>query len=160
VAIALADGARIDANGQIGGIDMSGPSPLSGGGAGGGILLEAPIVSLGADARLLVNGGPAATGEVFNPALSVTTAPSPGGTCTSGGSIQCGDGGNGAGLDGPATNGENVPYTTSPSVTDLVAAGGGGGLGFIRINTALGEHTKSSSAIESGVVTEGAVRTR
>jgi len=158
--ITISDGGQINANGQIGAIAFQGPAPLLGGGAGGGILLEAPTLNLGSGSALLVNGGPAATEAVINPTVSRTTAPSQGGTCTSGSSFRCGKGGDGAGLSGPATDGADVPYISTQSVTSFVAAGGGGGLGYIRINTRTGEYTKASDSIESGVLTTSMLRTR
>lgn len=41
-----------------------------------------------------------------------------------------------------------------------VAGGGGGGLGFVRINTATGGYEKHSSAIEAAMVTTGNIATR
>ncbi|HEU0037289.1 MAG TPA: hypothetical protein VFQ53_42050 [Kofleriaceae bacterium] len=160
VAITVRDSAVINANGQIGIAFAQGPSELFGGGAGGGILLEAPTVSLGSNARLLVNGGPAATDAQLAPSVSLTTAVSAGGSCTSTAAYKCGKGGDGAALDGPASDAVNVPFTGSATVTDYVAAGGGGGLGYIRINTQSGQYTKQSDTIESGVLTTGTVRTR
>jgi hypothetical protein len=131
-----------------------------GAGAGGGILLEAPAVSLGDGSKLLVNGGPAAAANGFSPPKSETRAPSIGGSCTTNGMYHCANGGNGAGADGPATNGEEVPYATSAANHTFQGAGGGGGLGYIRINTPTGNYTRASNTIESGVLSSGPLKTR
>ena len=130
-----------------------------GGGAGGGILLEAPTVSLGEGSKLLVNGGPAAAPNDYSPPTSETRAASIGGKCMSSGMYRCGNGGNGAGADGPATDGEEVAYFSTADYS-FQGAGGGGGLGYIRINTPTGSYTKASNTIESGVLTTGMLKTR
>lgn len=159
-AIRLRENSVINANGKLGTAYFGGPEPLVGGGAGGGILLEGPVVVLDESAKLVVNGGPAATEEMLAPPTSVTRAPSTGGTCTSTTTYRCGNGGDGAGADGPATDGQSVPYTSSTSVMVFKAAGGGGGLGYIRINTQTGTYSKASDVVESGVVTTSTLRTR
>lgn len=131
---------------------------ICGGGAGGGILLEAPAVEMGANTRLLANGGPAASTADTEPATSLTRAPSPGGSCAA---FFCSKGGDGAAADGNATNGADLPLNTSaPTNSSFNASGGGGGLGYIRINTATGEFLKSSDTIESGHLTTGVATTR
>ena len=157
VAVQILDNAVINANGGPGISYVQGS--FFGGGAGGGILLEAPAVTLAAGARLLVNGGPAASGSQYNPPTSETTAVSLGGTCTSSGTYRCADGGNGAAADGAATGGAGIAYTTTNG-WKFHASGGGGGLGFIRINTPTGAYSKTNTTIESGVLTTGMLRTR
>jgi hypothetical protein len=159
ISVTLSQDAIINANGGPGVSYVGGPSSYFGGGAGGGILLEAPSVTLAAGSKLLVNGGPAASGSEYAPPTSETTAPSLGGTCTSNGTFRCANGGNGAAADGPATGGEAVAYTTTTGWT-FHASGGGGGLGFIRINTATGSYEKTNTTVESGVLTTGALKTR
>jgi hypothetical protein len=159
--IELKQSAIVNANGQIGILSFAGPEPSSGGGAGGGILLEAPVITLGMGTRLLVNGGPAATGALIDPPTSTTTAPSPGAACTSTGSTRCAAGGAGAASGGPATDGVDVPFDGSaPNNTTFIAAGGGGGLGYIRINTQTGQFDESSDAITSGMLAMAPIRTR
>ncbi len=118
--------------------DASGSS-VQGGGAGGSILLEAPVVILGPDAQLLARGGLGAQ-------------------CTADAFIQCGAAGNGA----TATSGANPGGTIAPTPTNVYKAGGGGGggLGRVRINTADGTYTKSSSVIEDAAVTAGTISSR
>jgi hypothetical protein len=79
--------------------------------------------------------------------------------CTSSGTFNCANGGNGAGRDSPATDAATVPYFSTANYI-FVAAGGGGGLGYIRINTRDGSYTKASTSTESGVLTTGPIRTR
>ncbi len=158
--IELMDATTINASGISGSFQISGPQAEQGGGAGGGILLEAPVVTLGAASRLLVNGGPGPGGNDAQGTASMTTAPAPGGICVSTASFHCSSGGDGAGLDGPATEAALLPYTNSPTVTSFRGGGGGGGLGYVRINTATGEHMTSSSSIVSGVLTTGIIVTR
>jgi hypothetical protein len=158
--ITITEGALINANGNAGTALFGGPGPLGGGGAGGGILLEAPTIELRGDAKLLVNGGPGAADGEFNTAISTSRAASPGGTCATAGGFVCGNAGNGAGADGPATNGALVPYSNSPTLTRFTAGSGGGGLGFIRLVTATGDYVKSSGVTESGTLSTSIVETR
>jgi hypothetical protein len=146
--IRLFENALINANGMPSG---------GGGGAGGGILLEAPVVAMEANTRLLTNGGPATTDESPDVATSLTRAPSPGGSCTTN---LCTKGGDGAAVDGNATDGPLLSITTAPDNSEFVAGSGGGGLGFIRINTETGEFQHSSDTIESGHLTTGLIGTR
>lgn len=161
ISIELKPDAVINVNGGIGNAFLGGPGPetFDGGGAGGGILLEAPTISLAAGTKLLANGGPAAAEGDFEPPVSETTAVSPGGPCSSVSSYRCGNGGDGAAADGPATAGQDVPYTTTANVK-FRAAGGGGGLGYVRINTATGTYSKGNDTIESAVLTTGMLKTR
>lgn len=158
--IRLAPGATINTNGLNGGIDGMGPAPTYGPGAGGGILLEAPEVVLEAGARLLANGGASPAGDGTPGISSETTSVSAGGTCVGSPSLRCSNGGNGAAVGGPASAGGEVAYTTTASITTFRAGAGGGGLGFIRVNTAMGSHTIATDVIESGSLSEGVIRTR
>lgn len=111
----------------------------AGGGAGGGILLEAPSVSLDVNAQLVASGG---TGAGLCQGLNAT----------------CGAGGAGAQPGTAAGAGETVTCTaTLPATT---AGGGGGGLGRVRINTRDGVYAKASSAVETAVTTAGTIPTR
>lgn len=107
------------------------------GGAGGAILLEAPVVSLGPNGSLLATGG-------------------------RGGNANCTFCGAGATPGVAATPGTDRTATCSVANADtsFAGGGGGGGLGRIRINTADGTYLKSSSANEGGAVTAGTLATR
>jgi hypothetical protein len=159
--IHVGTGAIINVNGLNGQQSDAGFFSIFAPGAGGGILLEAPIVELESNARVLANGGASPAGGMFTPVQpSLTTMPAQGGTCTQTASFFCSNGGNGAASGGPATDGAKVAYTNSPTVTQFQAGSGGGGLGYIRINTADGSYAKSSSTIESGALSTGPVKTR
>jgi hypothetical protein len=129
---------------------------MLGGGAGGGVLLEAPTVELGAGAALVANGGGGASG-LSGASISLTLAASQGGACDPP-SIFCGAGGNGAAVLSAAATGAAASYNAP--ATPISAGGGGGGLGRIRINTADGTYTKASSAIEAGSGSTGKLATR
>lgn len=156
--VVIAPDAFINANGAPGNAYIGGPSATEGAGAGGGILLEAPVVEVAAGARLLVNGGPA--GSISEPAVttSLTSAPSPGGRCTGTAVHPCGDAGGGASKDGPATSGQNITYTSAAD--EAHSGGGGGGLGYIRINTPPNGLDTDSTAIMSGSLSYGMLRLR
>ncbi len=114
----------IQADGQEGDVEQATNDGgiFYGGGAGGGILLEAPIVTVGDSAALLARGGPGAggTGPFMNaPDTAAFIAARPGGA-------------DGAGASSPAGTGTNAPAPTSVSTS---GGGGGGGVGRIRINT-------------------------
>jgi hypothetical protein len=127
-----------------------------GGGAGGGILLEAPHVVLnGPTAGLAVNGGGGSsnctTGAGQNGRPSTT--PAAGGQCT--GSTLT-NGGNGAAGTTDATHG--VDFSVG---TNGYAGGGGGGLGYIRINTlANNGFTIANGAFTSGNLSTGSIGKR
>jgi hypothetical protein len=114
-----------------------------GGGAGGSILLEAPVVTLDDSAKLLVPGG-TGYGTPPNSATMYYGAEGPGASLTS---------------SGIARDGGSVTYVTSGQ-NDFQGGGGGGGWGRIRINTRDGTYAKSSASIEDGALTTGTVGTR
>jgi hypothetical protein len=161
VAIEINSGGTLNLNGATPPLE-GGPTACFGGGAGGGILLEAPAVVLDDSASLLVNGGAGCNLAGFPTPTSLTTQPSHANACISapGQNIHCTQSGDGAGLDGPATSGGDLPYDPAHPNDTYLAGGGGGGLGFIRINTATGTYTKANTAIESGVLTTGTIGTR
>lgn len=113
---------------------------VGGGGAGGSILLEAPHVTLGANAKLLATGG--------NGAQACATA-----------STYCGAAGEGTTQTTPATKGMDVPTAAGANLI-ISGGGGGGGLGRLRINTATGTYTKANTAVEAAAATAGMVSTR
>ena len=143
----------IDARGAHG-LYEHGPGvhSVSGGGAGGGILLEAPTVNLTENARLIAKGGGGAAAA--EPPDETDDGSASLGTVCPG---ACGDGGNGATAQAPAMAGE--PYSLA-SGSHRTAGAGGGGLGRVRINTADATYTKSNAAIEAARVTAGLLRTR
>ncbi len=112
----------------------------TGGGAGGGLLIEAPRVLLDVNARLNAIGGDGGYG-------CATIDP------------HCTMQGIGAKPGVAATAGANAAMCIGDG-TPVVTGGGGGGMGRIRINTADGTYTKASSAVEDGVVSAGTIETR
>jgi hypothetical protein len=118
----------INAGGCGGEAKGGGPDGGGGGGAGGTILLEAPAVTIAANAGLAVNGGAGAAGDpnpvYIAPPGSLSRVAAVGGPDTGPG----GRGGDGAA--GANTNGSDGSFVdTKPG------GGGGGGMGRIRINT-------------------------
>lgn len=157
-AIQLVSGTRIqidgiiDVRGEQGYSEQAGTAAsVHGGGAGGGILLEAPQVSLGPDAKLIAKGGGGGAygptppqDDTAGPAVGTSCGP----TCTAG---------SGAAPGVAATAGTAV----SNSSADIIATGGGGGgLGRVRINTSDAVYTKTGSTVEAAVVTAGLIQTR
>lgn len=158
-AVQLSSRTRVLVSGTInanGGMGIPFQDVVAGGGAGGGILLEAPTVELGITAKLLANGGAGASIHGSG-TMSLTLAPATGGVCNAA-SQYCGNGGNGAAVGIPATNGGSTSYSSLPPT--IGSGGGGGGLGRIRVNTRDGTYTKASSAIEAGSITTGTIATR
>jgi hypothetical protein len=111
---------------------------VTGGGAGGSLLLEAPVVTLDANAQLDASGGGGA-------ALCSTAT------------TYCGTFGAGAHSGTAAQPGGNA---TCDGVNFASAGAGGGGLGRIRINTRDGMYTKANTAVEDGSLTTGMHATR
>ena len=112
---------------------------VGGGGAGGSLLLEAPAVELLGSTQLLVSGGGGAQ-------ACATPLPS------------CGLGGAGATRTTAASKGMDI---TGNNLGSLHASGsGGGGLGFLRINTIDSTYTKNTSVVEDGSLSTGLIRTR
>jgi hypothetical protein len=134
-------GGIISAKGQDGGADyyyQRNGFWESGGGAGGSVLLEAPIVMLDGSAQLLASGGTGA------------------GLCDTG-STYCGVGGTGAHAGTASLSGGTA---TCDGVHFASGGAGGGGLGRIRINTRDGMYTKANTAVEDGSVSTGMHATR
>jgi hypothetical protein len=108
-----------------------------GAGGGGGILLEAPTLTLAPMSSLSAAGG---NGLGCNPATATCGVPGMGGTGTTGG---------------------NVNFTTALGGGVIYYPGtGGGGVGRIRINTSTGSFTSDNTAVKNAVVTTGMVKTR
>lgn len=133
-----------------------------GGGAGGGLLIEAPKVALGPGGKLIATGGGGGVGSTRDETLAVTIPvrlddgqPERGASTNY---IYISGGGNGAAPGVPATAGINAPYSSSPS--EIGAGSGGGGLGRIRINTRDQLYTKANTSLEAGALTTGIVPTR
>jgi hypothetical protein len=158
-AVRLTDGGAVAANGggarytaQFFVLCQQG-SPCGNGegaGAGGGVLIEAPVVDIAANSGVYANGGGGMCGVNGNGVNgTLMGAATPGQTCSG----QTGNGGQGGGGTSNATSG------VSKSGLDAVGGGGGGGKGRIRINVAVGT-TFSPTGTVSGVMTVGALGTR
>jgi hypothetical protein len=111
---------------------------VTGGGAGGGLLLEAPMITLKENSQLIARGGDGG-------ALCDTT------------SGVCGAGGLGASATASAQPGGDA---TCDGAHFTSGGAGGGGLGRVRINTISGSYDKSSTALEDASVSTGTVSTR
>jgi hypothetical protein len=161
-AIRLGPGAFIAANGGGGWGPPTNPtcSPFltlgglpcengSGGGAGGGILLEAATVELDTGAGLTANGGSGHYGVLATAASPglLSTEPSP---AFVPGCAGCPSGGRGAARGVDATHG----------ASGYNGSGGGGGVGRIRINLAAGSVPALGSAVLSPAPSIGPVTTR
>jgi len=132
----LADG---DRGGEDQGQDCE--DSLFGAGGGGGILLEAPTITLGPNSQVSAAGG---DGFGCNPAQSTCGLPGKGGTGAA-----------------AATNGGDVNFTTALGSSAVYQAGGGGGsVGRIRINTPTGSYTQDATAVKNASLTTGSLKTR
>lgn len=152
--IEVADGGFVAANGSGGGkfkginnvCEIGTPCDHGdSGGAGGGILLEAPLVTVSSLGGIVANGG--GGGCNVNGAGApgdLTATPAAGSICAQDGS-KGGDGGAGASTGQNGGNGTG----TSP-----VGGGGGGGAGRVRVNIAAGAQF-SPAGVVSGVKTTG-----
>lgn len=146
----------IDVRGQQGECDEDN----GGGGAGGSVLLEAPSVFFGEVGGLIAKGGSGCTlASGPTPTPNDLDEPALGYACLVA-STECTNGGNGGSSDVPPTGGASVTYSTSPTKRLFTAGGGGGSVGRGRINTATGEFTTSSGAVDAAVITTGTVNTR
>jgi len=147
----------IDANGTNG-EPLGGPEGANAGGGGGSILLEAPAVILGPNAKLLAKGGAGSLGGPPSP-IGDDALPAQGERCGVA-SPACGDAGNGAAPGVAASAGKLASYTNAPNALSFTAGGGGGGLGRVRINTGDGSYTKTNTTLEAAALTTGTLRTR
>ena len=131
-------------------------SGIFGGGSGGGILLEAPVVTLGPQGKLLARGGAGGTSGLPPTGYTLDANPITAPSCMPT-SAYCGRGGAGAAPGVDAQAGQDAQYTTSSSVTSMETGGGGGGLGRIRVNTLSSTYMQSGSSVAAGAITTGVV---
>lgn len=122
---------------------------FAGAGGGGGILLEAPNVTLLSHALLSATGG-----DGFMCTTSVVTGESGVGKMTCGSKGTGGDGTNAPGAGG------DVTWVNGSSANIWMPGGGGGGAGRIRVNTASGAFVQDSTASLKAVVIPGTLKTR
>ncbi len=147
--------ATIDVRGESRG-QADAPYYLTGGGAGGGILIEAPDITLALGANLISIGGAGGSGDATGyvpPPPADDGLPRAGIPCTTVSSL-CGAGGDGGAPGSPATKGSNA---NSPTAR---AGGGGGGLGRARINTRDRTYFKANSVVEGAAISVGTLATR
>jgi len=119
----------------VSGVIAANGSSVTGGGSGGGILLEAPVVEV--SGSVVANGGAGAGGCIFprsgeNGRLDAIPA-----TAGVGCSDTGRDGGSGGAGNTGAGNGVSI-NRAGTGVTAVFAGYGGGGVGRIRVNTASG----------------------
>jgi hypothetical protein len=146
----------LNTDGQRGWTDRVGNGVgVTGGGAGGGIILEAPSVKLGANGKLLARGGGGGANGSGG-AVTEDASPVPGVICSTTSSY-CGNGGAGAAASIAAAPGAGATFASGVNVT---AGGGGGGLGRIRINAPAGTYAATSSSVIAGSITTGVLATR
>lgn len=139
---------------ELGLIDVGagGGDVTAGGGSGGTVVLEAPIVQMtGPSAGVTANGGAGggcfAIGPDATPTLSPALGPS---SC----SHYAGTGGTGSAVATPGAYCTPVP-PFGCDFTEAPRGGGGGAAGRIRIATADGQLEPSGRPLISGVVTTG-----
>lgn len=119
-----------------------------GGGAGGGIIIEAMAVKLAAGSGLVANGGAGHCGPNGNaPAPSLSAEPAQGTVC---GDESAGDGGAGT-IEATAATSD---FKELPE-----AGGGGGGAGRIRVNLPVGSSFEPAGVV-SPIATVGPISTR
>ncbi|MEP6866513.1 MAG: hypothetical protein ABJE66_38205 [Deltaproteobacteria bacterium] len=116
-----------------------GMSPL-GGGSGGAILLEAPVVSLAATAILDAHGG---DGAGCSPATQT-----------------CGLPGHGTHGVTAGTAGGDTSFVTALGDQLYAPGTGAGGVGRVRINTRTGNYSGDSASKLDGIVTTSILKTR
>ncbi len=159
VKIELGDGGFLAANGSGGGKYKGIPLTCEtgmpcdhgdGGGAGGAILLEAPLVTGSLLSGIVANGGAGACGQnTLAPSGGNSATPALGPTC----SQDTNQGGDGATGTVAAQNGGNGANTVP------VGGGGGGGAGRIRVNVPTAA-AFTPGGVVSGVSTTGALGVR
>lgn len=163
-ALQVVSGTLIEVNGSINANGIVG-SPgeqqdgTGGGGSGGAVLLEAPRITLGSAVRLLANGGGGVSGD-FNTQATASLDDQQGmdSACATPTPI-CGFGGAGAAAALPPHSGQTLAYSNATNVFE-VTGGGGGSVGYIRLNTIDGTYTKASDVVESPATITGTIGTR
>jgi len=153
--------AIIDANGLSGISDPGDGTPFTqlyptGGGAGGGVLMEAPVVSLDSGSLIVANGGAGASGDGHVGTSPSGRTPAHGGVCAEPAAL-CTNGGDGGSVDGPGRTAASITYTTQK---ELYTGGGGGAVGIIRINTATATFVQASDVYLSPMPSTGSIKTR
>lgn len=135
---------RINAGG-CGGQSGQDQKSAGGGGAGGVVLIEAPAITLDANAVIAVNGGGGGGGDRPSEGArngdnaSSSAAPADGGAA-----------GNKGGVGGAGGAGNVFIGTTGADSTN--GGGGGGGVGWIRLNTRTGTVTSQATTVISPVI--------
>lgn len=128
----------------------------TGGGSGGGILLEAPTVKLDSGALLVANGGAGVSGDGHAGTSPSGRTAARGGVCTQAAAI-CTNGGDGGSIDAAGKSAGSITYTNQ---RELHTGAGGGAAGFIRINTASGTFQAASDSYLSPMPSSGTLKTR
>jgi len=141
--IGFSDAGRINAGG-CGGQSGEDQRAAGGGGAGGAILLEAPTITLAADAVVAVNGGGGGGGD----------RPSEGAQNGQDGLVSStratgGNPGNNGGRGGDGAGDSVLGGDGGSGSANMNGGGGGGGGGWIRINTLAGAATIDLAAVIS-----------
>ena len=145
--------ASLDAGGRPGA--QNGP-----GASGGGILLEAPHVTIVSGAGLVANGSGGGAGRPCTDWVgagdgTLTNDRAPGGTCSVSGEPEGGAGG--ARIGGPSDGGSAEGKLGCNSIS--IGGGGGGGAGRIRVNVPTGLDF-SQEGVVSPAATVGPLTTR
>lgn len=149
-AVQLSAGKRIVLNGAIdvrggagGRKPQSGDVIPQGGGAGGGVLLEADTIEIASTARVLATGGSGASKQADG-VQSINASPALGAACSL---PNCGRGGDGA---SPSTEAQDGGDALNVDQT-MYTGGGGGGLGRLRINTGDGTMPTTTATLAARV---------
>jgi hypothetical protein len=133
-------------------------SSVAGGGSGGGILLEAPIVEV--QGNVVTNGGAGAGGCLFVPRPGedgrLDASPATGGDPCD---IDSGKGGNGAAGNLGAGAGISIAHSDGGELFLVFGGYGGGGVGRIRVNSAAGRFHRTRGLLSPNPST-GAIATR
>lgn len=140
--------------GGLGVFDVLNHDPIwgpTGGGSGGGILIESPSVVIDNGSKVLAGGGWGACATAPDGLdADASTAIARGGACSAP-TFPRAAGGDGA-IAGAGSPGEDDPNGAS--------GGGGGGLGRIRINTADGQYSAGPGTVVRGEVAAGLIGRR
>jgi hypothetical protein len=137
----------IDANGKGGQPVPFGLRYILGGGSGGGILIEAPIIDVGDGAGLFANGGGGACSAAPGSDGLLSESPAPGGSCSA---ADLGSGGAGGARNVAAAGGE----------PGSARGGGGGGVGRIRLNVGTNGLILRNGSLLSPAPSLGPIRLR